>query len=68
MSTTPDDLDAPLYGAKAIAIAANIRGENGEPDLNRTYYLLEKGYLPAGKIGNIYTSTTRRLRKIAAGE
>jgi len=68
MTSIPDDLDAPIYGAKAIAIAANIRNENGELDLNKTYYLLAKKLLPASKIGNIYTSTTRRVRKIASGE
>jgi hypothetical protein len=32
-----------------------------EPE-RRTYYLLESGYLPAGKLGNVWLASKRRLR------
>lgn len=62
------DLDRPIWGARAIAIAAGVVDERGEPAIKRTYHMLERGYLPASKVGRIYTSTIRRLRSIANGE
>ena len=68
MPTSPDDLDAPLRGAAAIAVAANVVDKNGKPDIPATYYKLEKGHLPASKEGGTWISTKRRLRSIASGE
>ena len=62
------DPDAPLWGCRAIAEAANLMDEDGKPDEGRAYYLLQKGLLPASKIGGTWTSTQRRLRAIASGE
>lgn len=55
MTTSPtnNDLDAPLWGARAIALKANVVDENGEPDMRRIFYLLEQGHLPATKVGRI---------------
>jgi hypothetical protein len=70
ISPIDDPLDWPLYGAAAIAAAAHILhtedkkgGEKkGEPDLRKTYYLLEIGALPATKLADGWVSTRRRLR------
>jgi len=69
MSTTiKDNLDTPIWGARAIAIAAGLLDKRGKPRVRAAYHLLEKGLLPASKIGKTYTSTPRRLRSIANGE
>jgi hypothetical protein len=69
MPTSPElDIDRPIWGAKAIALAAGILDEAGEPALSRTYHMLERGHLPVSKVGGRYTSTIRRLRAIASGE
>jgi hypothetical protein len=48
--------DDKLRGAKAIA-------DFIDEDLRRTYDLLEKGILPAGKLGRTWIGSKRRLRK-----
>ena len=55
--------DEPGYGALWIAEVLNLRDENGEPVLTRTYHVLESGYVDADKMGRIWTSTRRRLLK-----
>ncbi len=67
-SIDDDHLDRPLYGAADIALAAGVVNEHGEPNLRRTFYLLERGYLAASKVGRIWTSTPRRLRSVANGQ
>lgn len=64
----PVDDDAPLWGAKAIAIAANVVDARGEPDMRRIFYLLEQGHVPATKAGRAWVTTKRRLRRAFAGE
>jgi hypothetical protein len=66
--TERDDLDRPLWGAEPIGREAGLFDENGDVDLRKTYYLLERGYLPGTKIGRLWTSTPRRLRRRFAGE
>jgi hypothetical protein len=56
-----DILDLPVYGAPAIAKILNLLDENGEPDIRRTYYALEHGYVDADKFGRAWSSTKRRL-------
>jgi len=51
-----------LWGAKAIARAANILDAKGKPDEHRVTYLLRRGLLPGDKIGHTWTSTVSRLR------
>jgi hypothetical protein len=69
MSTSSElDLDRPLWGGRAIATAAGVLDENGQPDVKRAYKMLQRGALPASKVGKLYTSTIRRLRAIASGE
>jgi hypothetical protein len=68
MSNDTVDLDKPIWGARAIATAAGLFDENGEPDVARAFYLLEENLLPASKVGRAWTSTPRRLRSIASGE
>ena len=53
--------DVPLWGARAIAPVIN-RSEK------QTFYLLEQGRLDADKIGQIWVSTRRLLRKQFAGK
>jgi hypothetical protein len=63
----PDHL--PLNGAREIAIAARILTDQGEPDLVRTFYLLEKGFLPASKLGKrSWVSTLGRIRAVYTGK
>jgi hypothetical protein len=58
---TDNDLDAPVYGIESIARILNLLDENGAPDSRRAYYVLEKRYVDADKIGRVWTSTRRRL-------
>ena len=60
MSDLPVDLDAPLWGAEAIA-----REIRRTP--RQTYWSLENGDLPAGKMGSTWFSTRRRLRDFLNG-
>jgi hypothetical protein len=62
-----DDLDKPGYGAKWVAEVLNLLDEDGEPDERKAYYVLEKGYADADKMGRIWTSTRRRLLKRVQG-
>lgn len=62
-TTNSDPLDRPVYGAKAIANVLNLLKKNGEPDERRAFYMLEKGYVDANKVGETWTSTPRRLLK-----
>jgi hypothetical protein len=48
------DLDKPIWGVPAIATVINR-------STTKTYYLLEKGYVPARKVGKLWTSTPREL-------
>jgi hypothetical protein len=67
MPATKVDVDANIWGAADIARAANVVDENGEPDMDRIYYLLQRKLLPATKVGKGYVSTLRRLR-VGSGE
>jgi hypothetical protein len=62
------NLDRPIWGAEAIGREAGLVDHDGNVDLRRTFYMLEKGYLPATKMGRLWTSTPRRLRRAFAGE
>ena len=55
------ELDTPLRGVKAIAIAVGLLGEDGEPDLRAMYHGLESGHYDASKRGRMWESTRRRL-------
>jgi hypothetical protein len=61
-------LDRPIWGAEAIGREAGCLDDKGNVDLRRTFYLLEKGLLPAVKVGRQWSSTPRRLRRFFAGE
>lgn len=63
-----DDQDRPVWGARQIALAAGLVDSKGKPRLRATYHLLEKGLLPASKVGRSFVSTPRRLRAVANGE
>jgi hypothetical protein len=67
MSTSPDDLDAPLYGAEAIGREARILDEDGNVDLRRVYHAAAQGYLDVSKFGRLLVSTPRRIRRAFAG-
>jgi hypothetical protein len=56
-----DPLDRPVYGAKAIAIVANMFDEHGEPDERAAFHALEMGYIDADKFGRKWRSTPRRI-------
>jgi hypothetical protein len=55
------DPDRPLWGAAAIGAEIN-RTER------QAHYMLERGLLPAEKIGKSWVSTPRRLRDRLLGE
>ena len=62
------DPDRPVWGARAIALAAGLVDKHGKPRVRAAYHLLAVGLLPADRIGKSYISTPRRLRAIANGE
>jgi hypothetical protein len=65
---SPDEnLDRPIWGAEQIGREAGVFDDEGNVDLRRTYYLLEKAYLPADKAGRVWVSTPRRIRVAFAG-
>jgi hypothetical protein len=54
------DLDRPVWGVTAIAEIINR-------STTKTYYLLEKGYVPGRKVGKLWTSTPRELLAAVTG-
>jgi hypothetical protein len=50
-----NDLDKPIYGAKAIGEEANLTER-------QAFWGLEKGHIPADKMGRKWVTTRRRLR------
>ena len=68
MTTIKENLDLPIWGARAIAIGVGLVDKRGKPRVRTAYHLLEKKRLPADKVGKQYVSTLRRLRSIANGE
>ena len=63
--STDDHLDTPIWGAKAIALAAGIVDKNGDPDERAAFYQLEMKHIPAKKVGRQYVTTRRQIRSIA---
>ena len=63
-----ENLDTPIWGAEAIGREAGCIDNDGNVDLRRTFYLLEKRLLPAVKVGRQWSSTRRRLRRFFSGE
>lgn len=62
-----EKLDQPLYGAAAIGRAAHLFDEEGRVDLKRAYYVLERGYIDANKIGWRWVTTLRRIQRAFVG-
>jgi hypothetical protein len=58
-------LDELLWGARAIAVAANIKNEAGELNVKKAFRLLSAGIIPANKRGGRYVSTRRRILGVA---
>ena len=52
--------DVPVWGAEEIAPIINR-------SVRQTYHYLKMGYLPATKVGPLWTSTPRRLRRAVGG-
>jgi hypothetical protein len=50
-----------LWGAEAISREIDL-------PLKKTYYRLERGEIPARRVGNIYVGSRRKLRAHFAGE
>jgi hypothetical protein len=67
LDTAPRDPDRPVWGAKAIVLAAGLVDKRGRPRTRAAFHLLKKKLLPADKIGKSYVSTPRRLRSVANG-
>jgi hypothetical protein len=63
MTIQCDDQDQILWGGEAIGREANVLTPAGNVNMRRTFYLLERGYLPAKKCGRVWTTTRRRLRE-----
>ena len=53
--------DKLLWGAKAIA-------KEIDAELRPTFHLLERGYVPAGKVGNTWVTTRFRQREFFDGK
>lgn len=53
--------DTPIWGASAIARAAGL------PDRAAAYHLLERGLLPARRVGRRWVTTRARLRRALTG-
>jgi hypothetical protein len=53
-----DDLDALIWGAANIARVANT-------DVRRAFHLLERGVIPASKVGKFWVTTKRKIRAMA---
>lgn len=52
-----------LWGAEAIAVAADLRRPDGTPDVRKAFYLLARGHLPGKKVGpRLWTSTRAAIR------
>jgi hypothetical protein len=50
----------PLWGAKAIA-------QRTGTSLRKTFYLLERGHIPARKVGNVWQSTSAEVEDFLLG-
>jgi hypothetical protein len=61
-ATTKIHDDTPIWGASAIA------REAGLPDRAAAYHLLERGLLPARRVGRRWVTTRTRLRQALAPE
>jgi hypothetical protein len=57
-----DPLDLPVFGAAKMARILNVVDDDGELDIRRMFYILEKGFVDADKAGGQWVSTPRRLR------
>jgi hypothetical protein len=53
----PNDLDTPIFGARAIGEAMNLSEREA-------FWLLEKGHIPGTKIGRKWATTRRQLRAL----
>jgi hypothetical protein len=62
-----ENLDQPLYGAESIGRAAHLFDDAGNVDVKRAYYVLERGYIDASKIGRQWVTTMRRIRRAFVG-
>lgn len=62
------DLDSAVWGGVDIAKLANLFKDDGTPDDRKAYYLLERGLLDGTKLGRLWVSTPRRIRKAFAGD
>lgn len=63
-----ENLDRPIWGAENIAREAGLVDDDGNVDVRKAFYLLEKGLLPGTKVGRLWASTPRRIRRAFAGE
>jgi hypothetical protein len=66
------DLDQPRWGADQIGrdlglITVGPEDKDYDKQLRRTFYMLEKGYANASKVGRAWVSTPRRLRRLFTG-
>jgi hypothetical protein len=59
-------LDELVWNAEQIALEANLLDEDGNPDRRAAYHQLERGRIPARKIGRRWVTTRRQIRSIAA--
>jgi hypothetical protein len=59
-TTSADDLDAPLWGCRAIA-------KEIQKTERATFHLLALGHIPASKVGVQWVTTRRRLRAALSG-
>jgi hypothetical protein len=58
-----ENLDRPLWGAQEIGREAGTFKDDGSVDERRAFYLLERRLVDATKVGRLWTSTPRRVRR-----
>ena len=65
-----DKVFEPLWGAPAIAaeLFPNTTESEQKSVLGKTYYMLEKGLIPARKVGASWVAERSKLRAFVMGE
>jgi hypothetical protein len=67
MQSLDIELDRPIFGAIAIARAANLVDRKGRVEIRKAYRALKLGRIPASKFGREWVSTQRRILNAFGG-